>query len=178
LVLVLDTTVEIYTGDLNDALEKDLEANGKLFVQMPSSAECEEKSDKIIEIISKYMNEVKNEGCDSKYMNEVKNEGCDSKNMEDFLKFGTKFKITSHDKIDEIYNVYIEKLDNLDIRVSFRINDAKFSSLNSEIKSEFNQDIDLSQSSMKFEVNNDLNNIVYFSSIGSIASEFTSKNSS
>ena len=152
----LDTTVDIYVGDLSDALEDDLQTNGKLFVQMPSSDECEDKSAKIIEIISKYMNE-------------VKNEGCDSQDMESYLKLSAKFTITAKEESDETYNVYVEDADDLGLKVSFKIDSAKFSSLNSEINSEFNQEIELAKSTMKFELNNDLRETVLLSSIGSLS---------
>ena len=136
----LDTHVELYVGDVLDSFQEELTTQGKLIAHMPSSKKCKESKEKIIEIISNYMGEIKDEGCQSEKMN-------------DFLVIGVSYPVSSKTS-KGLFSIYVSG-NETSADVFLKLDRKNFDRLNSEIEKEFNDDIDLDESSIEIKLVND-----------------------
>ncbi len=136
----LDNYVELYVGDVIDSFQGDLSSQGKLTVFMPSGKQCKENKDKVIQIISRYMEKIKDEGC--------KNKG-----MDDFLVLGVSYPVSSKES-NSLFSIFVSGNESSP-SVFLKLDREKFDRLNSEIKAEFRDDIDLDKSRIIINLVND-----------------------
>ena len=136
----LDTSVELYVGDILDAFSEDLSTQGRLKAYMSSEKVCTENKEKVVKIISSYMGE-------------VKEEGCQSEGMSNFLVLAVNFPVTSQDNTN-LYHIFVTGSES-NAQVFLKLNREKFNGLNAEIDKEFNDGIDLDESTIHIKLVND-----------------------
>ena len=136
----LDTYVELYVGDILDAFQEELSTQGKLKAFMTSEKKCNENKDKIIKIISRYMTD-------------IKDEGCQSKNMDSFLVLGVSYPVTSKEQ-KSVFSIFVSGNESA-ATISLKLNRDQYDRLNAEIEKEFNDGIDLDESKIEIKLVND-----------------------
>ena len=127
----LDTYVELYVGDILDAFQEELSTQGKLKAYITSEKKCNENKDKIIKIISRYMDD-------------LKDEGCQSKGMDNFLVLGVSYPVTSKEQ-KSVFSIFVSGNESAAV-ISLKLNRDQYDRLNAEIEKEFNDGIDLDES--------------------------------
>ena len=136
----LDTYVELYVGDILDAFQEELSTQGKLKAYITSEKQCNENKDKIIKIISRYMGDLKDEGCQSKGMNS-------------FLVLGVSYPVTSKEQ-KSVFSIFVSGNESA-ATISLKLNRDQYDRLNAEIEKEFNDGIDLDESKIEIKLVND-----------------------
>jgi hypothetical protein len=136
----LDTYVELYVGDILDAFQEELSTQGKLKAYITSNDECTKNKDKIIKIISRYMGD-------------LKDEGCQSKGMDNFLVLGVSYPVTSKEQ-KSVFSIFVSGNESVAV-ISLKLNRDQYDRLNAEIEKEFNDGIDLDESKIEIKLVND-----------------------
>jgi hypothetical protein len=127
-------------GDILDSFQEELSTQGKLKAYITSNKECTKNKDKIIKIISRYMGD-------------LKDEGCQSKGMDSFLVLGVSFPVTSKDQ-KSVFSIFVSGNESAST-ISLKLNRDQYDRLNAEIEKEFNDGIDLDKSKIEIKLVND-----------------------
>ena len=115
----LDTYVELYVGDILDSFQEELSTQGKLKAYITSEKQCNENKDKIIKIISRYMGDLKDEGCQSKGMNS-------------FLVLGVSYPVTSKEQ-KSVFSIFVSGNESA-ATISLKLNEINMTDLMLKLK--------------------------------------------
>jgi len=140
----MDTSVELYLGDVLDAVRQDgspLTSTGRLSIHVISSDDCEKNKFEIIKIVSKYIDN-------------VVDQGCKAIEMSDFLELSVDYPISKRNE-GSLIQLLVSSDEN-SYSVDYVMNRGKFDSLNSEVSRIFSEDIEIDKSSISLTVINDL----------------------
>jgi hypothetical protein len=139
----MDTNVELYLGDVLDVARQNgspLTSTGSLSIHVISSDECEKNKFEIIKIVSKYIDNVVDQGCIERDMN-------------DFLELSVDYAISTQNE-GSLIQLLVSSDEN-SYSVDYVMNRGKFDSLNAEVARIFSTDIEIDKSFISLTVIND-----------------------